>query len=303
MRNPTTEFLKAIKWGKALRPGCLAVLCLLASVDILPAKDFEAVLRKVMTRPGFQNAGDQSMDDLAKEIRKEYGNNEAAIIADALRFGEGQQLEEADYTILMVFSALDLSPASRLSLIGKVMIGTTDWEKGKCYMLLKFSDLDPKEGRADVDLSRHSKLIGDGTDLPAEYLFYLFKQDGTQAWKLLGGSAEKSPALSDLEKIDMSAGPMAARRKWTNEIRPGLEGKNFPSTKRDACYLARYLGSIYGSEETARQNNPEIMKQLDQVIPGLGVALVEMGESMENVPKTPPAEAAAWVQRTRAKLK
>ena len=305
MRNPIAEVRTSGIRLKSFGPFCLAILGLLAGTELLPAKDFEAVMGNIMMRPEYQKLeGPRMAEYLAKEIRKDYRNDEAAIIADALRFGEGRELEGPDITVLTFFSALDLSPASRLSLVEKMVTGASEREKGGAYMLLKFSDRKAdKKGGINVDLSGHLKLINDGTDLPAEYFFYLFKQDGPQAWKLLRGSPEKSPALAGLETIDMSAGSRSAIRQWVDKIRPGLEGKNFPTTNRDACYLARYLGTIYGDEETARRNNPEIMKQLDQAIPGLGVALVEMGESMEHVPKTPPAEAAAWVERTHGRLK
>lgn len=260
------------------------------------------MLENFSTRPESRELEGKAMAEyLAMEVRKEYRDDEAAIIEDALQFKSQGLMETLRLTL---FSPLNLSSSSRLLLIEKMMMPANEEEGKMATFLLELSDTEQNEIGAVIDLSGHVPIIGKDNDLPAEYLFYLFRRDGEQAWKLLGGSAEKSPTLSELKAIDMSAGRMGAVRKWTNEIRPALEGRNFPTTMRDACYLARYLCDLYGDAELARQANPEIMKQIDQSIPGLGAALVEIGsDSMDKVPRTPPAKAAAWLQRTRAKLK
>ncbi|GAA5126744.1 hypothetical protein JIN84_09315 [Luteolibacter yonseiensis] len=284
----------------------LALLLALSLPIGASAADMDSVVKEIMSDPAVRGIAPASRPAyMAKQIRKAYQGDDARIVREALSYtADGDY--DADQMLQMFWNELDIGRKSRPLLIGGLVAPETPSARDRAWHLLELGDRKPKAdepGSFTTDLSGHSGWITDVESMPQEYLLYLFKQDGTRTWELLGGNSADVPALGKLAGIiSASSSSLEKGKVWRDEIKPALRNGEAVTNSRDAAYLAWFLGMIYGSDEKARKNNPEIAAVIDRTIPGLGGALMKgvMG-GVDDVRKTPPAVATAWMARVNAK--
>ena len=282
----------------------LLIVALFTITGQVPARDLASVVERIMAEPRFQETGLDTGSRLASRIREEYQQDESAILRDALAF---KPTEEINQSIFYGFwTELGIGTESRISLIETLISPAAPGDDMRAAFLLGLSDRKITPGTEqdfEADLSRHASWGKGEENLPQEYLLYLFKQDGEQAWKLLGGSPDRVAALGGLsELIARNESSMLKVRSWIQELSPALLNGLPLEKQRDLAYLAWFLGMLYGSEDLAQENNPKLAEWIEKGLPGVGKALMNGAMAdMAAVKHTSAKDATAWVDRMREK--
>lgn len=279
-----------------------------AVTGIVSAKDMRSVVEEISRNPEIRQLDEAGRSAYcAAQVRKAYQGDEARIVREALAYNPDQE-GSAEQVFLMFWNQLNIGRQARLALIEALVAPGNPSMRKRAWYLLGLSDMKLKPGEpgsSTADLTGHAGWVGDVESMPQEYLLYLFKQDGTQTWMLLGGKSAGSPVLGKLAGIIAESNSSFEKgKKWLNEIKPELRNGEAVTTSRDAAYLAWFLGMIYGSDEKVRKNNPEIAAVIDRMIPGLGGELMKgvMG-GVGGVKQTPAPVAVEWIAKMRKKVK
>lgn len=229
---------------------------------------------------------------VAAEVRKQYKNDEAGLLRDAMLMAGGE------YAMVLAFMAdLKISPTSRLSLVEKAVTAKDGGEMERALIVLNKSDKVPSReepGTYKSDVSAHSVWLRRGDALPAEYIRYLFKQDADGALKLLGSGDESNPQvkiLPELDELYFVHDPRAGTKAWKEKVLPVFaDGLKF-TNPYDAAYLAWFIGHS-GLTTSQLDGQQELVVELAKFLPGYGGTL--MRKEGATLQRTPDADAAKW---------